>query len=155
MGERLRVVHYLNQYFAGVGGEEEANVPVKVIDGTVGPGRLLQQILGDDAEVVATVMSGDNYVNEERDDALATIAQALSDTKPDLVIAGPAFNAGRYGLACAALCRAAAEAGIPAVTAMHPENPGVAAAGRTVYTVPAAETAVGMEEALEAALPPA
>ena len=29
MSERLKVVHYLNQYFAGVGGEEEANAAVK------------------------------------------------------------------------------------------------------------------------------
>ena len=150
MGERLRVVHYLNQYFAGVGGEEEANVPVKVIDGTVGPGRLLQQILGDDAEVVATVMSGDNYVNEERDDALATIAQALSDTKPDLVIAGPAFNAGRYGLACGEVCRLAKESGITSVTAMYHENPGVLEHGTEAYMLPTGESAAEMQAVLQA-----
>ncbi len=34
---------------------------------------------------------------------------------------------------------------------MHPENPGFAAAGLSVHTVPAADSAAGMEEALEAA----
>jgi len=41
-----------------------------------------------------------------------------------LVIAGPAFNAGRYGTACGAICAAVQqELKIPAVTAMFPEIP--------------------------------
>ncbi|HUX86995.1 MAG TPA: glycine/sarcosine/betaine reductase selenoprotein B family protein, partial [Chloroflexota bacterium] len=38
----LRVVHYLNQFFAGIGGEDQANLPVQIRDGAIGPGRLLQ-----------------------------------------------------------------------------------------------------------------
>ena len=30
MGGPLRVVHYVNQFFGGIGGEEKANVPVEV-----------------------------------------------------------------------------------------------------------------------------
>ncbi|HAL49328.1 MAG TPA: glycine/betaine/sarcosine/D-proline family reductase selenoprotein B [Dehalococcoidia bacterium] len=150
MSERLKVVHYLNQYFAGVGGEEEANAPVKVIDGTVGPGRLLQQILGGDAEIVATVMCGDNYVNEERDEALAAIGHALSHAEPDLLIAGPAFNAGRYGLACGEVCRLANAAGIASVTAMYHENPGVLEHGAECYILPTGESAAEMKDVLEA-----
>jgi glycine reductase len=44
----------------------------------------------------------------------------------DLFVAGPCFDAGRYGMAAGALCRAVqSELGIPAVTAMSEENPGV------------------------------
>ena len=39
----LRVVHYLNQFFAGIGGEEAANIPPRVQQGPVGSGRPLQQ----------------------------------------------------------------------------------------------------------------
>ncbi len=150
MSERLKVVHYLNQYFAGVGGEEEANAAVKVIDGTVGPGRLLQQILGDAAEIVTTVMCGDNYVNEERDEALEAIGRAVSDAKPDLVIAGPAFNAGRYGLACGEVCKLASQAGIASVTAMYHENPGVLEHGKGCYILPTGESAAEMRDVLKA-----
>ncbi len=45
---------------------------------------------------------------------------------PDAVIAGPAFNAGRYGTACGAVCEAVGKnPEIPTVTGMYPENPGV------------------------------
>ena len=36
MSGSLRIVHYLNQFFGGIGGEEEANRPVEVRDGPVG-----------------------------------------------------------------------------------------------------------------------
>ena len=42
MESPLRVVHYLNQFFAGIGGEEAANIPPRVQQGPVGSGRPLQ-----------------------------------------------------------------------------------------------------------------
>ncbi len=44
----------------------------------------------------------------------------------DAVVAGPAFNAGRYGVACGTACKAIEEElNIPTVTGMYVENPGV------------------------------
>ena len=151
MSGKLRVVHYLNQFFAGVGGEEKSDYPVSAQTGPVGPGVLLDKILGEDAEVVATVFAGDGLFAENAEACAAEALALINEYSPDLLLAGPAFNAGRFGLACAAVCRAAHEAGVPVVTAMHPENPGFPAAGTGVHTVPAADSAVGMEEALEAA----
>ena len=151
MSGKLRVVHYLNQFFAGVGGEERSDHPVSSQPGPLGPGALLDRILGEEAQVVGTVFCGDGlFAENEAACAVEAIAR-IKEFAPDLVLAGPAFNAGRYGLACAAVCRAAHEAGVPVVTAMHAENPGFPAAGTSVHTVPAAASAVGMEEALEAA----
>ena len=48
----------------------------------------------------------------------------LQGNRPALVLAGPAFAAGRYGSACAEVFRLANEMGIPAITGMHPENSG-------------------------------
>src|SRR5919198_3227969 len=107
MGTPLRVVHYLNQFFAGIGGEDVANIPPRMQNGPVGSGRPLQQILKDDGTVVATLVCGDNYLNDERDAALAAIVTMLPELKPDVLIAGPAFESGRYGLACAEVCKAA------------------------------------------------
>ena len=37
----MRVVHYLNQFFGGIGAEEQAGMGLEVRDGAVGPGRAL------------------------------------------------------------------------------------------------------------------
>ncbi len=42
----MRVAHYLNQFFGGVGAEEHAGKGLEIHDGAVGPGRLLEQLLG-------------------------------------------------------------------------------------------------------------
>ena len=133
------------------GARRGAIIPYPVGPVPVGPGALLDRILGEDAEVVGTVFCGDGLFAENEEACAAEALARIKEFAPDLVIAGPAFNAGRYGLACAAVCRAAHEAGVPVVTAMHAENPGFPAAGTNVHTVPAADSAVGMEEALEAA----
>ena len=42
MSDPLRVAHYLNQFFAGIGGEERADVGVTMRPEPVGPGRALR-----------------------------------------------------------------------------------------------------------------
>jgi glycine reductase complex component B subunit gamma len=150
MGSPLRVVHYLNQFFAGIGGEDVANIPPRTQDGPMGSGRPLQQILKDDGTVVATLVCGDNYLNDERDTALAVIVAMLQELKPDVLIAGPAFESGRYGLACAEVCKAAQRVGIPALTGMHPDNPGVESGRPDVLVVPTGASPAEMQAALAA-----
>lgn len=132
----VRVVHYLNQFFGGIGGEEVADTPVQVRDGPVGPGRLLQQALGVGGSVVATIIGGDNYVAEQREAAAGAIAAVLDRLQPDVVVAGPAFDAGRYGFACAQVCVLAQAHGIPALSAMFPENAGLGPLRRQVLCLP-------------------
>src|SRR5215468_7006022 len=95
----LRVVHYLNQFFAGIGAEDKADTPPGRREGAIGPGRLLQQALGDRAQIVATVYCGDNYAGE-KPDAVDAIVDLMAADRPEIVITGPAFSAGRYGWAC-------------------------------------------------------
>jgi glycine reductase complex component B subunit gamma len=139
-----RVVHYVNQFFAGIGGEDAAGTPVAVRRDVGGATRGLVAVLGDDATVVATIVGGDNYMSDQRERARETVQAALADLRPDVVIAGPAFEAGRYSLACAEVCRIAGEMGIPAVTAMHPGAPGAAMHKREVLIVPTTATAADM-----------
>ncbi len=150
----MRVVHFLNQFFAGLGGEEKANIPVQVLEGAVGPGRALQQAIGaasggDGHEVIATIAVGDNYFSEQNATSVAAVREALERLKPDAVIAGPALNAGRYGLACGHVCAIAQEMNIPAVTGMYPENPGVLEWGKEVYILPTDETPTGLVQDLK------
>jgi glycine reductase len=150
MGTPLRVVHYLNQFFSGIGGEDVANIPPRLQHGPVGSGRLLQQALNDQGTVVATLICGDNFLNEARDNALAAITAMLQDLRPDVLIAGPAFESGRYGLACAEVCKAAQAIGIPALTGMHPDNPGAESGRPDILVVPTGASPVAMQAALTA-----
>jgi glycine/betaine/sarcosine/D-proline reductase family selenoprotein B len=126
MADKVRIVHYLNQFFGGIGGETHADRPPEVREGPVGPGIGLKQALGDHGEIVATIIVGDNYFNNNIDTALAAVLDSVRTFKPDVVVAGPAFNAGRYGFACGEVCKAVAERlSVPALTAMYPENPAV------------------------------
>ena len=153
MSSPLRVVHYVNQFFGGIGGEDQAQVGVTVQAGAVGPGRPLEAALGDGARVEATIVCGDNFANDRAEEFTRAVAAELGRLKPDLLVAGPAFGSGRYGLACANVCEIARHRGIPAITAMHPENPGASAARRGIYIVPTGTSTTAMAAALEALAP--
>jgi len=145
----LRVVHYLNQFFGGVGGEDKAGTGPQVKDGPIGPGRAIQQAFGDQGEVVATVICGDNYFVERTEEATEEVVQMVSSYRPDAVVAGPAFEAGRYGIACGTVCQAVQnKLAIPAVTGMYQENPGVELFRKDVYIVQTADSARGMADAV-------
>jgi betaine reductase len=146
---RVRVLHYLNQFFGQLGGEAAAGEPPLVRPGPVGPGALLQQRLGGRGEVVATLICGDGFFAEREGEALSFVRRVLSDVRPRLVVAGPAFGSGRYGLACGAVGAAAAEAGAAAVAGLSPDNPAVALYRRRVIVVPTAATAAGMAQAVD------
>jgi betaine reductase len=135
MNQKLRVVHYLNQFFAQIGGEEKADVGPEIRAGVVGPGRALQQALGENGEVVATIFCGDNYFAEHQDEVIDDLCRRIAEYQPDLLIAGPAFESGRYGLACGALCAAMQQRGIVAVAGMDADNVGAELYRKTVFIV--------------------
>lgn len=45
MGEKIKVVHYINQFYGGYGGEDTASMGIEVKEGPVGPGLALAKIL--------------------------------------------------------------------------------------------------------------
>ncbi len=146
---KLRVVHYINQFFAQVGGEEMAHIPPEKREGFVGPGMAFNQAFGDEAEIVATIVCGDSYFGENMDKAKEEILAMVKEEDPDLFIAGPAFNAGRYGVAAATITAAVKEElGIPAVTGMYIENPGADMFKNEVYIISTRDSAAGMRKAV-------
>lgn len=123
--EKKRIVHYINQFYAGLGGENTASVGISYQDGPVGPGAVLAQEMGEGFEIVKTIICGDNTIAERPDEILPQVVQAVRDANADLFVAGPGFNAGRYGLGCGSATAAVTEQlKIPAVTALYAENPG-------------------------------
>ncbi len=146
----VRVVHYVNQFFAGVGAEEKADVGPEARPGAVGAAAGLQKALGDQGKVVATVFCGDNYITENAASAAAEIVKLIRQFEPDVVVAGPAFGSGRYGLACGQVCTAVQdELHVPAIAGMYEESPGAELFRKTVTIVPTRETAAGMSAALK------
>jgi glycine reductase complex component B subunit gamma len=147
---RRRVVHYLNQFFGGQGGEEQANMRPSSRPVAVGPGLALQKALGEEGTIVGTVICGDNFATEREDEALAEILRLIAELQPDLVVAGPAFNAGRYGMACGAVAvRVGEDLRVPAVTGMYPENAGVPLYQQRAYIVPTGPTAARMAQEMQ------
>lgn len=149
-----RIVHYINQFFAGKGGEDKADFKPAAVDGPVGPGLEIERVLkadGVDAQVVGTVICGDSYYGEHMDEARQECLNLIEGFKPDLMIAGPAFNAGRYGVACGDISVAAAEKlDIPTVTGMFKENPGRELYHKGTYIVPSTESSRSMRKDIAA-----
>ncbi len=142
----FKVVHYINQFFAQIGGEEMAHVAPELRDGVVGPGAALQAQWKGEAEIVKTIVCGDSYFAEHEKEAKEQILAWVKEIKPDFFIAGPAFNAGRYGYACANVAIAVQELGIPVLTGMYTENPG-ADYKEKVMIVATRDSAAGMRQA--------
>ena len=138
----MKLAHYLNQFFGGLGGAEAAGEPPVRIEGPTGPGRALG------LPVAYTLACGDDYFGEHEDEALQVLIGHLEADPPDVLVLGPAFGSGRYGYACGSLGREAARRGIPVVTGMDPENPGVHAAGGAVYIIGTGTSVVAMKEVL-------
>ncbi len=146
----IRIIHYLNQFFGGIGGEDKADISPRIIEGPIGPGRLIETFMDKEAKVIATVICGDNYFAQDIEKASSEVLKLILPYRADLFIAGPAFNAGRYGIACGAVCKIVQkELGIPAVTGMYDENPGVELYRTDTFIIKTTDSARGMSEALQ------
>jgi glycine reductase complex component B subunit gamma len=145
----MRVVHYLNQFFGGIGAEEQAGVGLEARNGAVGPGKLLEQLLGDGAHIVMTLVCGDNYAVEHEEELVVSVLGKVRGASVDLFVAGPCFEAGRYGMAAGALCVAVqSQLGIPVITGMSEENPGVDLYRDALYIIDSGTNAARMRDVL-------
>lgn len=155
MVKQLRIIHYLNQFFGGLGGEEQAGHGLELVKGAKGPGLLLEK-QGSGLTIMATLIGGDNYLAQDPERAEAELVALLepmmtASERPELLVAGPAFNAGRYGLACGLVAKVVQERfAIPCLAAMSPDNPGVAQYCQDVYIVRSGENVMAMAAAIKA-----
>ena len=133
---KIKVVHYVNQFYAGIGGEEKADITPELRVGTVPAGDALNKAWGEEAEITHTIICGDSYFGENMDKASAEIMEMVKSTGADMFIAGPAFNAGRYGVACGTIATNVKNTlGIPVLTGMYVENPGADMYKTQIYIV--------------------
>jgi glycine reductase complex component B subunit gamma len=145
-----KILHYLNQFFAGIGGEDKAGQEFLFLPKAVGPGVVLCDLLKNHEVEYATVICGDNYFHEHEEAVLASLTEVMTRFAPDLFIAGPAFHAGRYGLACAKTASYVRERwNIPAVTGLYEENPGTREIGRHVFVIQTSSSAASMQATIK------
>ena len=149
---KKKVLFYLNQFFGGIGGEDTADFAPEYRKGElIGPVTGMVPGIGEDLiEPLGTIICGDNFYGEKEEEANAFVAKVIADEQPDVFVAGPAFNAGRYGFACANACKVAHEAGVTCVSGMYEENPGLEHC--VVFTTVArtADSAAKMRKAIPA-----
>lgn len=147
----IKVVHYINQFFAGIGGEEKADVAPFIAEELPPVSKQLSAQLGEGFEIVGAVVCGDSYFGENMESASKEVLKMIKSFEPDLFIAGPAFNAGRYGVAAGTVTKMVKdELNIPSITGMYPENPGADMFKKDVYIISTANSAAGMRKALPA-----
>ena len=148
---KWKIVHYINQFYAGIGGEDKADTPPAKQDGFVGPGMALSAQLKDVADIVGTVYCGDSYFNENVDAVSPVVLEMIQGYQPDLVIVGPGFNAGRYGMACGMVAKMVSETlKVPVVGGLYVENPGADMYKRYGYFVETGNSATSMRQAVPA-----
>ena len=151
----VKAIHYLNQFFGGIGGEEKSGLKPALLQGSRGPGKLLERLFPD-LEIVATIVAGDNYLAQNTETAVKEILSVITPCfekeaaeMPQLFLAGPGFNAGRYGLACGAVCKAVQEHfDCLVLTSMFPDNPAIQEYRRDILIGIAGEDVTSMEESL-------
>ena len=120
---KIKVVHYINQFFAQIGGEEKADYPAELRVGeVVGPGMAFMANFKDEAEIIATIVCGDSYFNENLDKAKADVLAMVKEQNPD-------------------------------ITGMYIENPGADMFKDKVYIVSTKNSAAGMRDAVSKMAP--
>lgn len=145
----LKAVQYINQFFGQVGGEEMADFEPVLHEGARGCAKIFNT-LASNVEVVFTIICGDNFFASRKEEALNRILDMLQGVSFDLFVAGPAFNAGRYGIACGEVCKAVQERFmVPSATSMNEENPGAELFSKDVFIMRGSKRATFMKQDME------
>lgn len=140
-----KAILYINQFFAGIGGEEKADHKPEIKEGVIGPGLAFQNALKGEVEITHTIICGDNFIGSNPEEAIKIIFEFMKGKECDIFFAGPAFRAGRYGVACGKICKAVKDSlHIPVITSMNEENPGVEMFRKEMYIFKGGASAASM-----------
>lgn len=146
----MKAIHYINQFFGQIGGEEQAGISPRFSEKLIGCSNILQNLLPE-VEITHTIICGDNYANEHTEAALKEIFDFLDKQEFDMFFAGPAFLAGRYGTASGLICKAVSERyNVPVITSMNEENPGAEMYRKHAYIFKGGRKATYMREDVKA-----
>lgn len=122
----IRIVQFLNQVQAGLGGDEQMDIKPRSQNGAVGMGMLLKTIsMKNGGDIIGTVICGDNYFLQNKEKATKDILDMIKKFNADVVICGPALNYKRYGECCGHLTLSIQDKlNIPSFAAMAKDSTG-------------------------------
>jgi glycine/betaine/sarcosine/D-proline reductase family selenoprotein B len=122
----IRIVQFLNQVQAGLGGDEQMDIKPQSQNGAIGMGMLLKTIsMKNGADIVGTITCGDNYFLENKEKATDEILEMIKKFDASVVICGPALNYKRYGECCGHLTLSIQDRlDIPSFAAMSKDSTG-------------------------------
>ena len=143
-----KIVFYTNQFFGQIGGEDKAYTEPQFRKGPVGNANAFSGKL-ENAEIIATIICGDNYYVENMDKVKKLVKDKLKNIDFDLFMTGPAFNAGRFGIACADICSfIKKEFNVEAITGLYEENPAVEMYKKDIYILRVGKSAAAIRKAV-------
>lgn len=143
-----KIIFYTNQFFGQIGGEDKAYTEPQFHNGPIGNANAFVEKL-ENAEIIATIICGDNYYVENMDKVKEFIKKHLKNIEFDLLIAGPAFNAGRFGIACGDVCKFIKnEYNVGAITGLYEENPAVEMYKKDIYILRVGKSAAAIRKAV-------
>ncbi len=145
-----KAILYVNQFIGQIGGEDKAGIEPEIHEGQIGPAMQFAKELKD-TEVTHTIICGDNYMGSNTEEAVEAILGMLEGKEFDIFLAGPAFQAGRYTVACGTICKAVKERfAVPVVTSMNEETPGVDMFKKEMYILKGGNIASKMRQDVKA-----
>lgn len=119
-----KIILILNHVTAGMGSDENAQLPPSGKKAALGAGQTLNPLFQEqDAEIVATLYCGDQYYLANQEEVNKKFVGFAKKFAADAVLCGPAMHYPNFGEMAGELTKAFIEVGIPAAAAMSEENP--------------------------------
>ncbi|MEG1481118.1 GrdB-related putative oxidoreductase [Clostridium sp.] len=120
----VKVLLVLNHVQAGMGSDENADLPPAGKKSIIGPGKMMEPYLKQmDGEIIATLYCGDLYYQNNEDEVKKKFVAMTKKLNPDVVVCGPALHYPNFGEMAAGLAEEInIKSEIPAFAAMSAEN---------------------------------
>lgn len=121
-----KIILILNHVTAGMGSDENAQLPPSGKNAVLGPGQTLNHFFQtNDAEIVATLYCGDQYYLANKEEVNKKFVGFAKKIGADAILCGPAMHYPNFGEMAGELVKVFNKQGIPAAAAMSDENPAV------------------------------
>ncbi|GAA0070308.1 GrdB-related putative oxidoreductase [Clostridium sardiniense] len=121
----VKILLVLNHVQAGMGSDENADLPPAGKKSIIGPGKMMEPYFKEmDGEIVATLYCGDLYYQNNEEEVKKKFVAMAKKLSPDVVVCGPALHYPNFGEMSGGLAEEINnKSDIPAFAAMSLENP--------------------------------
>ncbi|ENZ03551.1 glycine/betaine/sarcosine/D-proline reductase family selenoprotein B [Clostridium thermobutyricum] len=120
-----KVLLILNHVQAGMGSDENADLPPAGKKSIIGPGKMMEPYFKNmDMNIMATLYCGDLYYKKNEEEVKKKFLAMAKKLNPDVVICGPALHYPNFGEMAGGIAEELNKnSDIPVLAAMSAENP--------------------------------